>query len=161
MRYEASDKSQELFFNSFSEIIAILKAMGHPNRFKILVLLLKGPLSFQEILDSMNLQKSALANHLTHLKEKELTEKVKHGTYKITDDGKSYMQSIEAAYRESYSGQVKQTKEPFDTKTYCHCSVGWYNQLFESALGEPVDVELVQSIVCGADTCEFIIHLKR
>ena len=101
MRYETSERSQELLFNSFSEIIAILKAMGHPNRFKILVLLLKGPLSFQELLNSMNLQKSALANHLTQLKEKELIEKIKHGTYKITDDGKIYMQSIEAAYRES------------------------------------------------------------
>lgn len=68
--------------------------------------------------------------------------------------------TIRGGYDTCYCGQVKQTKEPFDTK-YCHCSVGWYTQLVESALGTPVDVELVQSIISGADTCEFIIHIRR
>lgn len=108
-----SDESQELFFSSFDEIVAILKAIGHPNRFKILILLLKGPLSFQELLDTMNLQKSALANHLTHLKNRSLVEKIKHGTYRITDDGKNYLQSIEAAYRESEvrKRKIRETKQ--------------------------------------------------
>jgi len=95
------DKSEELLLNSFDEITAILTAIGHPNRFKILILLLKGPLTFQALLKEMNLKKSALANHLTHLKNKSLVEKIQHGTYKITDDGRNYIQSIEAAYRES------------------------------------------------------------
>lgn len=67
--------------------------------------------------------------------------------------------TITGGYDTCYCGQVKKTKEPFDTN-YCHCSVGWYTQLFESALG-PVDVELVQSIISGADTCEFIIRIRR
>ncbi|MCK4433435.1 MAG: ArsR family transcriptional regulator, partial [Methanomicrobia archaeon] len=57
------DKSQELLLSSFDEIIAILTAMRHPNRFKILILLLKRPMTFQALLDEMNLKKSALANH--------------------------------------------------------------------------------------------------
>jgi len=105
------DKSQE-----FDEIIAILTAIGHPNRFKILILLLKGPLTFQALLNEMNLKKSALANHLTHLKDKSLVEKVQHGTYKITDDGRNYIQVIEVAYRESEArkkkiGEIKQRQE--------------------------------------------------
>lgn len=102
-----SDSSQDLLLNSFDEIVPILRAIGHPNRLKILIFLLEGPLSFQELLNTMNLQKSALANHLTHLKNTSLIEKVHHGTYKITDDGRTYMQSIEAAYRESETRKKK------------------------------------------------------
>jgi DNA-binding transcriptional ArsR family regulator len=65
------DKSQESLLNSFDEITAILTAIGHPNRLKILVLL------------------------------------IQHGTYKITDDGRNYIQSIEAAYRESEARKKK------------------------------------------------------
>ena len=107
------DKSQELLLSSFDEIIAILTAMRHPNRFKILILLLKRPMTFQALLDEMNLKKSALANHLTHLKNKSLIEKIQHGTYKITDDGRNYMQAIEATYRESKlrKKKIEETKQ--------------------------------------------------
>jgi DNA-binding HxlR family transcriptional regulator len=101
------DKSQELLLASFDEITALLTAIGHPNRFKILILLLKGPLTFQALLENTNLKKSALANHLTHLKDKSLVQKIQHGTYKITDDGRTYIQSIEAAYRESEARKKK------------------------------------------------------
>lgn len=67
---------------------------------------------------------------------------------------------ITGGYDECYCGQVKHTQEPFITDTYCHCSVGWYKQLFKSALNKSVNVELVQSIIRGSKTCEFIIHLE-
>ena len=66
---------------------------------------------------------------------------------------------ITGGYDRCYCGQVKQTKVPFPTTTYCHCSVGWYKQLFETALERPVEIELVQSIIAGAESCEFIIHI--
>lgn len=69
--------------------------------------------------------------------------------------------TITGGYDTCYCGQVKHTKEPFDSLLYCQCSVGWYTQLFESALQKPVEVELVQSIINGADTCEFIISIQR
>jgi predicted hydrocarbon binding protein len=67
--------------------------------------------------------------------------------------------TITGGYDRCYCGQVKQTREPFPSLTYCHCSAGWYSQLFESVLHRPVSVDIVQSIICGADSCEFIIHL--
>lgn len=67
--------------------------------------------------------------------------------------------TITGGYDVCYCGQVKKTREPFSTKMYCYCSVGWYKQLFESALKKPVDVELVQSIISGAESCEFVIHM--
>jgi predicted ArsR family transcriptional regulator len=76
------------------------------------------------------------------------------GRLKMKDEN-----TIAGGYDRCYCGLVKHTKEPFPTDTYCWCSTGWYKQLFETALGRHVDVELIQSIVSGADTCEFVIHI--
>jgi hypothetical protein len=62
-------------------------------------------------------------------------------------------------YERCYCGQVKQTKESFPINTYCQCGVGWVKQLFESALGKSVKVDLKQSIICGGKSCEFIINI--
>jgi len=67
--------------------------------------------------------------------------------------------TVTGGYDRCYCGQVKKTQKPFPTKTYCQCSVGWYKQLFESALGKEVEVELISSIITGAKTCEFLIHI--
>jgi len=42
---------------------------------------------------------------------------------------------------------------------YCNCSRGWVLELFETAAQKPVKVELVSSIVRGADHCEFSIEI--
>jgi hypothetical protein len=62
-------------------------------------------------------------------------------------------------YERCYCGQVKQAKEFFPTNIYCQCGVGWIKQLFESALGKSVKVELKQSIICGGKSCEFTINI--
>lgn len=67
--------------------------------------------------------------------------------------------TISAGYDRCFCGQVSQTEVPFPTQTYCQCSVGWYEQLFETALGTQVEVELLQSIISGAKSCEFRIRL--
>jgi len=67
--------------------------------------------------------------------------------------------TILGGYDWCYCGRVKQTKEPFPTDTYCHCSTGWYKSLFEAAFDKPVEVTLKQSILQGADSCEFEIRL--
>lgn len=93
--------SQEFLFKSFNEIVPILKAIGNPNRLKILILLVNGPVSFQTLLDEMNLKKSALANHLTQLKNVGLIVKKQHGTYCITEDGEKYLLNIEITFKDS------------------------------------------------------------
>lgn len=107
------DSSGEFLLNSSAEIVSILKTIAHKKRFEILILLLDGPLTFQILLEETNLKKSALANHLNDLKEKFLVEKIQHGTYKITDDGKTYIKSIETAYRENITmkRKIEETKQ--------------------------------------------------
>jgi predicted ArsR family transcriptional regulator len=65
---------------------------------------------------------------------------------------------IYASYERCYCGSVSKTRLPITT-IYCQCSCGWYRKLFETILGKPVRVELVDSIIHGASTCQFIIHI--
>ncbi|WP_011307293.1 helix-turn-helix transcriptional regulator [Methanosarcina barkeri] len=95
------DLSQEFLMNSSEDIVSILKTIAHINRFRILILLLNGPLTFQTLLEKIDLKKSALANHLTELKDSNLVEKTHHGTYEISENGKNYIKSIEKIYIES------------------------------------------------------------
>jgi hypothetical protein len=43
--------------------------------------------------------------------------------------------------------------------TYCLCSVGYVQHMFESATGRPVKVELLESLKRGGKTCKFKITL--
>jgi hypothetical protein len=69
--------------------------------------------------------------------------------------------TIIGGYDRCYCGMVSKTSTPFKDKTYCQCATGWYEQLFETALGRPVRVKILQSIICGAKTCEFEIKIER
>ena len=81
---------------------------------------------------------------------------VKEGdlTYVLQDEN-----TIIAEHHKCFCGQVKRTKEPFPTRSYCQCSVEFNRVFFEAALERPVQVELVQSIINGAESCKFIIHI--
>lgn len=67
--------------------------------------------------------------------------------------------TITGGYGHCYCGQVKHTKEPFPNDIYCRCSSGWLKTFFESAMEKPVKVEMIQTVINGADTCEFVIHI--
>jgi predicted hydrocarbon binding protein len=43
--------------------------------------------------------------------------------------------------------------------TYCNCSRGWVKELFEGALGRPVEAVMEKSIVKGDYQCKFRITL--
>ena len=68
--------------------------------------------------------------------------------------------TIVGGYDRCFCGAVNKTKVLFPNLTYCHCSTGWYKQLFETALNRPVKVEIRQSIITGAKKCEFVIHIQ-
>ena len=45
---------RESLQRSFNELMLVLKALGTPNRLKILIILLEEPKTFQELIDSVN-----------------------------------------------------------------------------------------------------------
>ena len=43
--------------------------------------------------------------------------------------------------------------------SFCYCGAGWYRRQWEGAIGRPVTIEVVQSILKGDDVCRFAIRL--
>jgi hypothetical protein len=43
--------------------------------------------------------------------------------------------------------------------TYCQCSRGFVEKFWEGALGRPVQVEVKETCMTGAEECKFIIHI--
>jgi len=43
--------------------------------------------------------------------------------------------------------------------SFCYCGAGWYRRQWEGAIGKPVTIEVVQSILKGDDVCQFAIRL--
>jgi predicted hydrocarbon binding protein len=44
-------------------------------------------------------------------------------------------------------------------ETYCLCSCGWLKEMFETVMGTPVEVELLESVKRGAERCSFTVRL--
>jgi hypothetical protein len=45
------------------------------------------------------------------------------------------------------------------SRTFCHCSSGWYVQEWEVVFGEKPRVDLVKTMLEGADACVFAVHV--
>jgi len=45
------------------------------------------------------------------------------------------------------------------SRTFCHCSGGWYVQEWEIVFGEKPQVELVETMLEGADSCLFAVRI--
>lgn len=45
--------------------------------------------------------------------------------------------------------------------TYGYCGAGFYQGLWEETLQQPVEVELLQSVLAGDDACRFAIRLPE
>jgi len=65
---------------------------------------------------------------------------------------------INVEYGKCYCGMVSKTKERFSS-TYCNCSRGYLLELFEQIFEKPVKVDLAESVIQGAKSCKFIIHI--
>lgn len=97
----------ESFKQSFGDIAAILKALGNEKRLQILIFLLIEPHSFGKLINKVELKKTALSNHLTHLSNARLIEKVDYGVYSITEDGIEFIKAIDNAYKKSPTRQLE------------------------------------------------------
>jgi len=49
--------------------------------------------------------------------------------------------------------------EPALPEVYCYCGAGFYQGIWEEILGEPVRVEVLESVMSGGDVCKIAIHL--
>ncbi len=99
------DKTLEKLDNGlglwFEEILSIVKALGNESRLRVLSLLLQNQQSFQSLMNSTNLKKTALSNHLNKLIKNGLILRSDHGVYDITSDGILFLQAILNSYKQS------------------------------------------------------------
>ncbi len=70
------------------------------------------------------------------------------------EDGAVYV-----VYPRCYCGQIKGMPPADIPDAYCNCSVGWIREVFEQAIGRPVKVERVTTVVSGGDECRFKVVL--
>jgi hypothetical protein len=51
--------------------------------------------------------------------------------------------------------------EPALPEVYCYCGAGFYQGIWEELIGEPVRVEVLESVMAGGDVCKIAIHLPK
>lgn len=100
-----------VFEVSFKDILVILKAISNEKRFIILIALLSGEKTFNDLKIETKLKKTALSNHLLKLINAELIFKPDHNKYRLTSDGELFIRVLEAAYDKSDKKEKKDTEE--------------------------------------------------
>ena len=63
--------------------------------------------------------------------------------------------SVYIVYPKCYCSFVNKIPSANLSATFCNCSRGWAKELFEQALGKPIDVIMEESIVQGDEQCKF------
>ena len=89
--------------DSLQNISKLGKAVAHPKRLQLLVLLLDEHRDFSTLIAETDLQKTALSKHLTQLMENSLIAKQGRGIYHITTDGMELLKSMTSVYKDSKS----------------------------------------------------------
>ena len=93
------------------DIAKLMTAVNHPNRIKILGLLYENPVKFGLFQKEIDLERTAISNHLTFLMERELVSKTSYGVYEITEDGKKLLKIIVDMFLESKMQQIASQKK--------------------------------------------------
>jgi hypothetical protein len=59
---------------------------------------------------------------------------------------------------------VRDSLKAGDTRvspTFCHCSAGFHKKSWELILDQPLEAEMVESVLQGDPWCKFAIHLPE
>ena len=75
-----------------------------------------------------------------------------------------YMQETDPELRRQYYCHCPRIRDVLNSSdtispTYCYCGAGYYKGLWEEILQQPVEVELLESVLQGDDVCKVAIRL--
>jgi len=78
----------------------------------------------------------------------------------------SYMQETDPEKKRQYYCHCPRIRDVLRTSetispTYCYCGAGYYKGIWEEILQEPVEVEVLQSVLKGDQVCTIAVHLPR
>ncbi len=96
--FESENARKSFILEIVDELSDMLKSLQHPKRLEILTFMIQSEQDFKTLQEYTSLPKNALGNHLTELVTKNLVEKIDRGVYRITDDGKDYLESISTVF---------------------------------------------------------------
>jgi DNA-binding HxlR family transcriptional regulator len=105
LRKTEDNSPQNILLESPNGIAKLLRLAAHPARIQIMALLLQGEHEFSRLMQQTKLSKTALANHLNQLVDKELVEKTGRGEYDLTTDGKELLKTAATMYESSVQRQ--------------------------------------------------------
>jgi len=68
--------------------------------------------------------------------------------------------AVTVVYPQCYCPNIQSLDKEEIPDIYCECSVGWIREVFEQAIGRPVTVERLETVVAGDAGCRFKITLE-
>lgn len=86
---------------------------------------------------------------------------------KIPHMAKEYLQETDEQRRRYFYCHCPWIKEAFResnkpiSHVFCNCSAGYYRAYWEIVLGQPVEVEVLESLLTGASSCRFAVRLPK
>lgn len=125
---------QNLSWRSLEAIADYLLAVSHPKRLMVLSLLAEESRDFADLLVKTGIRKTALSNQLTQLVEKRFIQRVSHGHYALTQDGKHVLRAVLDMYRNSTLSKEEEKKRILER--YSHRS--------DETMTKEIQVEIVQ-----------------
>lgn len=82
------------------------------------------------------------------------SEKVGGGHLALGEDGRTIL----GRYDRCYCPLAREAGAAL-SPTFCECTCGWAKALFETVLGRPVEVELLETVRRGGSSCRFQVSL--
>ena len=111
------DANRETLTSSSQGLAEFLKSAAHPVRVYVLTLLKQGEQEFSALMQQTKLSKTALANHMNHLVQMGLVQRVARGDYALTVDGKELLTATTMVYQNSIRREEAQREALLDRYT--------------------------------------------
>jgi hypothetical protein len=75
-----------------------------------------------------------------------------------------YMNETDPEIKRQYYCHCPRVRDVLKTSetispTYCYCGAGFYKSIWEEILQQPVEVEVLETVLMGDDTCKIAIYL--
>ncbi|MHA2270731.1 MAG: ArsR/SmtB family transcription factor [Candidatus Hodarchaeales archaeon] len=105
---EPAEEIKSFLLRSPKEISELFKTISHSKRLQVLALLMnEDSKPFLSLQHETGMSKTALANHLAQLINKNLIDRIERGSYRITKDGQELLNAAVILYRDSKIGRQK------------------------------------------------------
>lgn len=146
MNNQGDEEKPGKMSSSVDAIADYFLVVSHPKRVMILSLLAEESMDFSDLISKTGLQKTALSNQLTRLSDNHLIERVSHGHYALTKEGKHVLGVLIDTYEKSRLGKEEKKKRILERYAYGSDEVVTKDLKVEIVRLEPMTVASVQAI---------------